>query len=63
MFIFNGFIAFGNVTMLMVSMFGQDQRKEGWKRGGGRVEKQLVQAPLVCSHIVIKLYKEREKNA
>lgn len=67
MFIFNSFFAFGNVTMLSVSMFQQDQRKEAWRRGaqGGRVKKQkkrknnFVQAPLVCSHIVIKLHRER----
>lgn len=42
MFIFNSFFAFGNVTMLSVSMFRQDQRKEGWRRGaqGERVKKE-----------------------
>lgn len=44
MFIFNGFLLFGNATTHLVSMFRQDQRKEGgWKtgEGGGESEKQL----------------------
>jgi len=60
------FFAFGNVTMHLVSMFWQDQRREGWKSGAlvGRVKNNFVRGPLVCSHIVIKLHKEKErKNA